>query len=73
LKKTIKKESNKEAATRYRLKKLSEKDQLFETKEHLEKENDQMKKKIELVKTEIYYIKHILVQLLFNKGLLTVN
>jgi hypothetical protein len=73
IKKHIKKESNKEAATRYRLKKMSEKDRLFETKQNLEKENDQMKKKIELLKTEIYYLKHILVQLLFNKGLLTVN
>jgi hypothetical protein len=64
----IKKESNKEAATRYRLKKLNEKDQLFETRIHLEKENDQVKKKIELVQTEINYLKMLLVQMLLSKG-----
>jgi hypothetical protein len=64
----MKKESNKEAATRYRLKKLNEKDQLFETRIHLEKENDQVKKKIELVQTEINYLKMLLVQMLLSKG-----
>ena len=64
----IKKESNKEAATRYRLKKMNEKDQLFETRIHLEKENDQVKKKIELVQTEINYLKMLLVQMLLSKG-----
>lgn len=66
----IKKESNKEAATRYRLKKLSEKDTLFETRMHLEKENDNVKKKIELAQTEISYLKNILVQMLLTKGVL---
>jgi hypothetical protein len=66
----IKKESNKEAATRYRLKKLSEKDTLFETRMHLEKENDNVKKKIELAQTEINYLKNILVQMLLTKGVL---
>ncbi len=65
----VKKESNKEAATRYRLKKLNEKDQLFETRIQLEKENDQVKKKIELVQTEINYLKMLLCQMLMSKGI----
>ena len=66
----VKKESNKEAATRYRLKKLSEKDKLFESRMHLEKENDDVKKKIELAQTEISYLKNLLVQMLLTKGVL---
>jgi len=66
----IKKECNKEAATRYRLKKLSEKEQLFETRIHLEKENDQVKKNIELVQTEINYLKNLLVQMILTKGII---
>ena len=66
----LKKESNKEAATRYRLKKLSEKDKLFETRVKLEKDNDHVKKRIELVQTEISYLKNLLVQMLLTKGVL---
>jgi hypothetical protein len=66
----LKKESNKEAATRYRLKKLSEKDRLFETRVKLEKDNDQVKKRIELAQTEINYLKNLLVQMLLTKGAL---
>lgn len=66
----IKKESNKEAATKYRLKKLSEKDTLFESRMHMEKENDNVKKKIELAQTEISYLKNLLVQMLLTKGVL---
>jgi hypothetical protein len=66
----VKKESNKEAATRYRLKKLSEKDKLFETRIKLEKENDNVKKRIELVQTEISYLKTLLVQMLLTKGVI---
>jgi len=65
-----KKESNKEAASRYRTKKLSEKDSLFETKQHLEKQNDDVKKKIDHVQTEINYLKNIIVQMLMTKGIL---
>lgn len=66
----MKKESNKEAANRYRIKKLNEKDKLFETKQGLEKDNDQIKKRIELVQTEINYLKNLLVQMLLTKGVL---
>jgi hypothetical protein len=66
----VKKESNKEAATRYRLKKISEKDKLFETRSGLEKENDFVKRKIELVQTEINYLKNILVQMILTKSLI---
>lgn len=69
----IKKESNKEAATRYRLKKISEKDKLFETRFNLEKENDSKRRQIELVQTEINYLKTILVQFILTKSCLTNN
>lgn len=65
-----KKESNKEAATRYRLKKLSEKERLFETRMLLENENSEVKRKIEITQTEINYLKNLLVQMLLTKGLL---
>ena len=65
-----KKESNKEAASRYRMKKLSEKDRLFEAKQELEKQNDDVKKKIDHVQTEINYLKNIIVQMLLTKGIL---
>lgn len=65
-----KKDANKEAATRYRLKKLSEKDQMFETRMLLEKENDEVKRRCELVQTEINYLKNLLVQMLLTKGVL---
>ena len=64
----VKKESNKEAATRYRLKKISEKDKLFETRFNLEKENDSKRRQIELVQTEINYLKTILVQFILTKS-----
>lgn len=66
----IKKESNKDAATRYRMKKISEKDQLFETRLFLEKQNDDVKKRIDHVQTEINYLKNLLVQMLLTKGIL---
>ena len=65
-----KKDANKEAATRYRLKKLSEKDQMFETRMLLEKENNEVKRRCELVQTEINYLKNILVQMLLTKGVI---
>lgn len=65
-----KKDANKEAATRYRLKKLSEKDQMFETRMLLEKENGEIKRRCELVQTEINYLKNILVQMLLTKGVI---
>lgn len=67
----FKKDSNKEAATRYRIKKMSEKDQLFETKVHLEKQNYDTQKKIDHVQTEINYLKNLLCQVLLTKGILS--
>lgn len=69
----IKKESNKEAATKYRLKKISEKDKLFETRFNLEKENDSKRRQIELVQAEINYLKTILVQFILTKSCLNNN
>jgi hypothetical protein len=66
----VKKEMNKEAATKYRLKKISEKDMLFEKRILLEKENGEMKKRIELAYTEINYLKNLLVQMLLTKGII---
>lgn len=66
----IKKESNKEAATRYRIKKSNERDSLFQTKMNLEKDNDKIRQRIELVQIEISYLKNMLVQTLLNKGML---
>lgn len=65
-----KKDANKEAATRYRLKKLSEKDQIFETRMMLEKENEEVKRRCELVTTEINYLKNLLVQTMLTKGMI---
>lgn len=62
--------SNKDAAFRYRLKKLSEKDRLFETRELLERENGEVKRRIDLAQAEISYLKTLLVQMLLNKGYL---
>lgn len=64
------KDSNKDAASRYRLKKINEKDHLFETRVNLEKENSDVKRRIDIVKAEINYLKNILVQMLLNKGYL---
>ena len=66
----LKKDSNKDAAFRYRLKKLSEKDRLFETRELLERENGEVKRRIDLAQAEISYLKTLLVQMLLNKGYL---
>lgn len=66
-----KKDANKEAATRYRLKKLSEKDNIFETRMLMEKENDEIKRRCELVTTEINYLKSLLVQMLLTKGVMS--
>lgn len=65
-----KKDANKEAATRYRLKKLSEKDKMFETRMRLEKENEEVKRRCELVNSEINYLKTLLLQMLLSKGMI---
>jgi hypothetical protein len=65
-----KKFSNKDAATKYRMKKLDEKDKLFDTKTILERQNEDVKKQIDHVQTEVDYLKNFLVQMLLTKGLL---
>lgn len=62
-----KKQSNKEAATRYRQKKNKEKEDLFTTRELYKKENNELKKKIEDIQTEINFVKNILVEMLLKK------
>lgn len=63
-----KKESNKAAATRYRNKKLQEKDQLFKEREEYCQKNAEMKKKILECQTEISFIKSLLVEALLAKN-----
>ena len=62
------KESNKEAATKYRLKKINERNQLFETSQYLERQNEHVKKQIEIVQTEINFLKTFLVQMIIGKN-----
>lgn len=64
-----KKQSNKEAAIRYRQKKQKEKENLFHTRSLLEKENQELKSKIEDIQVEINFVKNILVEMLFKKNL----
>jgi len=63
-----KKESNKAAATKYRMKKVREKGELFERRDELVKRNACMKKKIEDVQCEINYIKSLLLEALISKN-----
>ena len=68
-----KKQSNKDAATRYRNKKSTENTKLVETRVNLEQENEQVKKKIELAKTEISYLKNLIFQTILTKKSLTID
>jgi hypothetical protein len=63
-----KKQSNKEAAIRYRQKKMKEKYDLFKTRDGLKSENEDLKKKIEDIQLEISLVKNILVELLIKKN-----
>lgn len=63
-----KRESNKQAAIRYRNKKLREKDQLFAECDELAKRNVYLKKRIDDVKTQIGFIKGLLVEALIAKN-----
>lgn len=65
------KKTNKQAALRYRLKKVNEKDKLFEAKDYLEKQNDNIKREIDHVKTEIDHLKTLIVQILMLKGIMS--
>ena len=63
-----KRESNKEAANKYRAKKTKERDQLFAECESYAKKNDEMKQKIGDIETEISLIKNLLVQAFLAKN-----
>jgi hypothetical protein len=63
-----KKQSNKEAAIRYRQKKMKEKYDLFKTRDGLKSENEDLKKKIEDIQLEISFVKNILVEMLLKKN-----
>jgi hypothetical protein len=65
------KRTNKQAALRYRLKKVNEKDRLFEAKDYLEKQNDDIRREINLTKTEIDQLKTLIVQMLMFKGIMS--
>lgn len=62
-----KKESNKAAASRYRSKKLKEKDQLFTECELYEKKNETMKQKISDIEAEINSVRSLLLQAFLMK------
>jgi hypothetical protein len=62
-----KKESNKAAATRYRNKKLKEREDLFVECEMYAKKNTILKGKIDDLQTEISFIKSLLVEVLIRK------
>jgi len=66
-----KKQSNKEAAIRYRHKKTREKETLFHERDSFESENRELKKKIDDVQTEINFVKNILVEMLLKKNILS--
>lgn len=61
-----KKESNRNAAIRYRNKKVKERDDLFAECEQYAKKNADMKKKIDDTLTEISFIKSLLVEALIS-------
>lgn len=67
----LKKRSNKEAALRYRQKKLKQKEQLFCERDEYERENQVLKKKIDDIQVEINFVKNILVEMLLKKNLLS--
>lgn len=62
-----KKDSNKAAATRYRTKKLKEREELFVECEMYAKKNATLKGKIDDLQTEISFIKSLLVEVLIRK------
>lgn len=62
-----KRESNKAAATRYRNKKLKERDDLFTECDEYAKKNADLKSKIDDIQTEISFIKSLLVEALISK------
>lgn len=60
--KISKKESNKNAAVRYRVKKTKERDLLFQECDLYERNNTELKGKIDAIEQEIGFIKNLLIQ-----------
>jgi len=58
---------NKDAATRYRVKKRDEQDILFKEAEKVEKENDKLKEQVAAISKEIEYLKNLMVEVYKNK------
>jgi hypothetical protein len=68
---TSHKKTNKQSALRYRLKKLNEKDRLYEAREYLEKQNADIKREIYYTEKEIDQLKTLIVQMLMFKGIMS--
>lgn len=68
--KNRKKEQNKNAATRYRLKKKAEVEEILSEERELQKQNEDLEVKISDVQREIKYIKGLMKDLFKAKGLL---
>lgn len=69
-KKSRKKEQNKNAATRYRLKKKAEVEEILEEERNLMKQNEDLENKIGDVQREIKYLKGLMRDLFKAKGLI---
>lgn len=69
-KKSRKKEQNKNAATRYRLKKKAEIEEILEEERKLQKKNEELENKIGDVQREIKYLKGLMRDLFKAKGLI---
>lgn len=69
-KKSRKKEQNKNAATRYRLKKKAEVEEILEEERNLQKKNEELENKIGDVQREIKYLKGLMRDLFKAKGLI---
>lgn len=69
-KKSRKKEQNKNAATRYRLKKKAEIEEILGEEREFQKQNDELENKIGDIQREIKYIKGLMRELFKAKGLI---
>jgi len=58
---------NKDAATRYRVKKRSEQDLLFDAAEKAEKENNELKEQVASINKEIEYLKNLMIEVYKTK------
>lgn len=69
-KKSRKKEQNKNAATRYRMKKKAEIEEILEEERNMQKKNEELENKIGDVQKEIKYLKGLMRELFKAKGLI---